>query len=77
MRNCFTARNRLSQPASRSVDGYPRTADPAIVARAIEEISNACRGNQVQLALTLGRLIPEFEHNIDGLQVDARAGTGA
>ena len=45
----------------------PRTADPAIVGRAIEEIATACRAGQVRLALTsLGRLIPEFEHNADG-----------
>jgi O-antigen biosynthesis protein WbqV len=52
----------------------PRTADPAIVARAIEEIGSACRGGQVKLALTLlGRLIPEFEHNIDGSAGEVRA----
>jgi FlaA1/EpsC-like NDP-sugar epimerase len=52
----------------------PRTADPAIVARAIEEIGHACRGGQVKLALTLlGRLIPEFEHNIDGSAGEVRA----
>ena len=52
----------------------PRTADPAIVARAIEEISHACRGGQVKLALMLlGRLIPEFEHNIDGNAGEVRA----
>jgi FlaA1/EpsC-like NDP-sugar epimerase len=52
----------------------PRTADPAIVARAIEEIGSACRGGQVKLALTLlGRLIPEFEHNIDGSVGEIRA----
>ncbi len=46
----------------------PRTADPAIVGRAIEEIATACRGGQTRLALTLlGRLIPEFEHNAEGL----------
>ena len=45
----------------------PRTADPAIVGRAIEEIAAACRGGQPRLALALlGRLIPEFEHNVDG-----------
>ncbi|MBV8704255.1 MAG: polysaccharide biosynthesis protein, partial [Acetobacteraceae bacterium] len=45
----------------------PRTADPAIVGRAIEEIATACRGGQARLALTLlGRLVPEFEHNADG-----------
>ena len=52
----------------------PRTADPAIVARAIDEISSACRGGQSKLALTLlGRLVPEFEHNIDGTAGEARA----
>jgi len=52
----------------------PRTADPAIVARAIEELSSACRSNQVKLALTLlGRLIPEFEHNINGSAGEVRA----
>lgn len=45
----------------------PRTADPAIVGRAMDEIAAACRGGQVRLALLLlGRLIPEFEHNADG-----------
>ncbi len=57
---------------------HPRTADPAIVGRAIEEIAIACRGNQTRLALTLlSRLIPEFERNTDGSQADARVGTGA
>jgi len=52
----------------------PRTADPAIVGRAIEEIASACRGGQVRLALTLlGRLIPEFEHNADGTAGEVRA----
>jgi O-antigen biosynthesis protein WbqV len=46
----------------------PRTADPAIVGRAIDEIATACRGGQARLALTLlGRLVPEFEHNAEGL----------
>jgi FlaA1/EpsC-like NDP-sugar epimerase len=46
----------------------PRTADPAIVGRAIDEIAAACRGGQSRLALTLlGRLAPEFEHNAEGL----------
>ena len=46
----------------------PRTADPAIVGRAIDEIALACRGGQARLALTLvGRLVPEFEHNTEGL----------
>ncbi|HET6183452.1 MAG TPA: polysaccharide biosynthesis protein [Acetobacteraceae bacterium] len=45
----------------------PRTADPAFVGRAIEELAAACRGGQERLALTLlGRLVPEFEHNADG-----------
>jgi FlaA1/EpsC-like NDP-sugar epimerase len=45
----------------------PRTADPALVGRSIEEIASACRGGQMRLALALlGRLIPEFAHNIDG-----------
>ncbi|MGA9869110.1 MAG: polysaccharide biosynthesis protein, partial [Acetobacteraceae bacterium] len=45
----------------------PRTADPAIVGRAIEEIAAASRGGQVRLALTLlSRLVPEFEHNAEG-----------
>ncbi len=40
----------------------PRTADPALVGRAIDEIAAACRGGQARLALTLlGRLVPEFE----------------
>jgi FlaA1/EpsC-like NDP-sugar epimerase len=56
---------------------HPRTADPAIVGRAIEEIATACRGNQIRLALTLlGRLIPEFERHSDGSQVDVRTGSG-
>ncbi|HEX4171336.1 MAG TPA: nucleoside-diphosphate sugar epimerase/dehydratase [Acetobacteraceae bacterium] len=46
----------------------PRTADPAIVGRAIDEIAIACRRGQVRLALALlGRLVPEFEHNAEGL----------
>jgi O-antigen biosynthesis protein WbqV len=46
----------------------PRTADPAIVGRAIDEIATACRGGQARLALVLvGRLVPEFEHNAEGL----------
>jgi len=46
----------------------PRTADAAIVGRAIDEIAAACRGGQARLALTLlGRKVPEFEHNSEGL----------
>jgi FlaA1/EpsC-like NDP-sugar epimerase len=52
----------------------PRTADTAIVGRAIDEIATACRGGQPRLALTLlGRLIPEFEHNADGSAGEVRA----
>jgi O-antigen biosynthesis protein WbqV len=45
----------------------PRTADPAIVGRSLDEIAAACRGGQTRLALTLlGRMVPEFAHNADG-----------
>lgn len=45
----------------------PRTADPAIVGRAIDEIAAACRAGQEGLALAiLGRMVPEFDHNADG-----------
>ncbi len=45
----------------------PRTADPAIVGRTIDEISAACRGGQSRLALALlGHMVPEFAHNADG-----------
>jgi O-antigen biosynthesis protein WbqV len=45
----------------------PRTADPAIVGRAIDEIAQACKGGQTKLALNMvGRMIPEFDHNADG-----------
>jgi len=44
----------------------PRTADPAIVGRAIDEIAVACRGGQTRLALALlGRLVPEFAYKAD------------
>ena len=39
----------------------PRTADAAIVGRAIDEIAAACRAGHVRQAMAqLGRLIPEF-----------------
>ena len=42
----------------------PRTADAAIVGRAIDEIAASARGGNVRLALALlGRQIPEFAHN--------------
>ncbi len=45
----------------------PRTADPAIVGRAIEEVAAACRGGQARLAFAvLGRMVPEFSHATDG-----------
>ena len=45
----------------------PRTADPAIVGRALEEIAAACRGGQTRLALSLlGHMVPEFAHNAGG-----------
>jgi O-antigen biosynthesis protein WbqV len=53
---------------------HPRTADPAIVGRAIDEIASACRGGQPRLALAvLSRLVPEFDHNADGTAGTARA----
>jgi len=52
----------------------PRTADPAIVGRAIDEISASCHGGQTRLALAaLGRMVPEFDHNADGSAGSARA----
>jgi FlaA1/EpsC-like NDP-sugar epimerase len=52
----------------------PRTADPALVGRAIDEISTACRGGQTRLALAqLAHLVPEFAHNADGSAGAARA----
>ena len=50
----------------------PRTADPAIVGRAMDEIASACRGGHTRLALALlGRLIPEFAHNAEGQTMTA------
>lgn len=46
----------------------PRTADPAIVGRAIDEMETLCRAGQHKAALDhLARLVPEFEHNPAGL----------
>ncbi len=40
----------------------PRTADPAVVADALQEIAAACRAGAVETALAvLGRMVPEFE----------------
>ena len=45
----------------------PRTADPAIIGRAIEDIATSARAGNIRLALAqLGRLVPEFAHNADG-----------
>ncbi|MBK1658135.1 polysaccharide biosynthesis protein [Paracraurococcus ruber] len=45
----------------------PRTADPALVGRAIDEIAGACRAGSPRTALAqLGRLVPEFDHNVEG-----------
>ena len=42
----------------------PRTADPALVGRAIDEIAAACRAGQPKQALAqLSRLVPEFDHD--------------
>ena len=43
----------------------PRTADPAIVGRCLDEIAAACRAGQAATALTLlGRMVPEYEPDI-------------
>jgi O-antigen biosynthesis protein WbqV len=45
----------------------PRTADPALVGRAIDEIAAACRTGSPRAALAqLARLVPEFSHNAEG-----------
>ncbi len=52
----------------------PRTADPAIVGRAIEEVAAACRAGHTRAAIgLLGRLVPEFAHNATGDSDSARA----
>jgi O-antigen biosynthesis protein WbqV len=52
----------------------PRTADAAIVGRAIDEMAASCRAGQVRTAIAqLGRLVPEFEHNEAGGIPSARA----
>ncbi len=51
----------------------PRTADPALVGRAIDELANSCHAGQTKLALAqLARMVPEFAHNADG-SIGARA----
>jgi len=47
----------------------PRTADPAIVGRALDAIAAACHAGQEREALAmLSRLIPEFERNGEATQ---------
>lgn len=54
----------------------PRTADAALVGRAIVEIAVAARAGNVRLALALlGRQVPEFAHNANP-SADANAGQG-
>jgi hypothetical protein len=46
----------------------PRTADAALVGRAIDEVAAACRGGNPRAALAqLSRLVPEFDHNADAV----------
>ncbi len=46
----------------------PRTADAALVGRAIDEMAAACRGGNPRAALAqLSRLVPEFDHNADAV----------
>jgi FlaA1/EpsC-like NDP-sugar epimerase len=50
----------------------PRTADPAIVARAIDELAAACHTGNASLALAvLARMVPEFSHNGDAAAASA------
>jgi O-antigen biosynthesis protein WbqV len=43
----------------------PRTADPAIVGRAVEEVEAACRAGQERQALAiLARMVPEFDRAV-------------
>jgi O-antigen biosynthesis protein WbqV len=50
----------------------PRTADPAIVARGIDELAAACHGGNSGLALAvLARMLPEFTHNRDAAAASA------
>jgi O-antigen biosynthesis protein WbqV len=52
----------------------PRTADAALVGRALDDIAASCRGGQTHLALAqLARMVPEFDHNADGSAASARA----
>ncbi|WP_206933899.1 polysaccharide biosynthesis protein [Roseococcus thiosulfatophilus] len=53
----------------------PRTADPALVGRALEEIAATARAGQARLALAqLSRLVPEFEHETSAGRSGSAAG---
>jgi len=53
----------------------PRTADAAVVARALEEIAASARAGQARLALAqLSRLVPEFEHEANPARSGSVAG---
>lgn len=55
----------------------PRTADLALVSRAIDEIAAQCHADNAAQALALlGRMVPEFDHNADGHAGPSRASTG-
>jgi FlaA1/EpsC-like NDP-sugar epimerase len=52
----------------------PRTADPALVGRAIDEIAAACRAGNHRAALTqLAHLVPEFDHRAEAEEVGKAA----
>lgn len=53
----------------------PRTADAALVGRALEEIAASARAGQARLALAqLSRLVPEFEHEANPARRGSAAG---
>ncbi len=57
----------LATPYPGLLMAKPRTADPAIIGRALDEMATHCHnGARVPALATLGRLVPEFEHNADG-----------
>jgi FlaA1/EpsC-like NDP-sugar epimerase len=52
----------------------PRTADPAIIGRAIDEIAAACRDGNERLALALlQRIVPEFAHETPATEASGPA----
>ena len=57
-----------SELERQSVERFELYDASLVTGRPIDEIAAACRGGQSRLALTLlGRLVPEFEHNSEGL----------